>query len=256
MIGDVKTGEIARYEEGLLYQSLSRTTDGYFWGDNAVVDPRIRNLECFGTGFSDVRTPNGAREVRWRQLLGQYNGAIDAEIGKRMLADTFDTYLGYISPSARTICAHSDVDPCYDSGLTPFTPFGSVDGKVVTSADVKALSLWARCGRADGTEFDAEEFLRQRPQWDWQRGYLKDRPQRRGPTSSRAAPAGIDRACFQVPELRAGGRIRSSAVPDVQLSRSATTIRRGRWCARRRKQSPSTAMAGSGALTGSGAATG
>ncbi|HTQ21447.1 C45 family autoproteolytic acyltransferase/hydolase [Mycobacterium sp.] len=177
LIGDVKTGEIARYEEGLLYQSLSRTTDGYFWGDNAVTDPRIRNLECFGTGFSDVRTPNGAREVRWRQLLGQYNGRIDVEVGKRMMGDTFDTYLGYIHPSARTICAHSDVDPCHFSGLTPFTPFGSVDGKVATSADIKALNLWARCGRADGTEFDAEQFLRQHPQWDWQRGYLKGRPQ-------------------------------------------------------------------------------
>jgi Phospholipase B len=177
LLGDVKTGEIARYEEGLLYQSLSRTTDGYFWGDNQPVDPRIRNLECFGTGFSDVRTPNGAREVRWRQLLGQYNGSVDAEVGKRMLGDTFDTYLGYIHPSARTICAHSDVDPCFDSGLTPFTPFGSVDGKVVSSADIRALSLWARSGRADGAEFDAEEFLRRHPQWDWQRGYLKDRPQ-------------------------------------------------------------------------------
>jgi hypothetical protein len=177
LIGDVKTGEIARYEEGLLYQSLSRTTDGYFWGDNQPQDPRIRNLECFGTGFSDVRTPNGAREVRWRQLLGQYNGSIDAEVGKRMLGDTFDTYLGYIHPSSRTICAHSDVDPCFDSGLTPFTPFGSVDGKVVSSADIEALSLWAVSGRADGTEFDADEFLRQHPQWDWQRGYLKDRPQ-------------------------------------------------------------------------------
>ena len=176
LIGDVKTGEIARYEEGLLYQSLSRTTDGYFWGDNAPVDPRIRNLECFGTGFSDVRTPNGAREVRWRQMLSQHNGHIDGDVGKRMLADTFDTYLGYIHPSSRTICAHSDVDPCHFSGLTPFTPFGSVDGKVATSADIKALNLWARCGRADGTEFDAEQFL-QHPQWDWQRGYLKDRPQ-------------------------------------------------------------------------------
>jgi hypothetical protein len=37
--------------------------------------------------------------------------------------------------------------------------------------------VWARCGRADGTEFDADQFLRQHPQWDWQRGYLKDRPQ-------------------------------------------------------------------------------
>jgi hypothetical protein len=52
-----------------------------------------------------------------------------------------------------------------------------VDGKVASSADIKELNLWARCGRADGTEFDAEQFLQQHPQWDWQRGYLKDRPQ-------------------------------------------------------------------------------
>jgi len=181
------------------------------------VDPRIRNLECFGTGFSDVRTPNGAREVRWRQMLSQHNGHIDGDVGKRMLADTFDTYLGYIHPSSRTICAHSDVDPCHFSGLTPFTPFGSVDGKVATSADIKALNLWARCGRADGTEFDAEQFLQQHPQWDWQRGYLKDRPQAtRGRTSSRAAPAGPDRACLQMPQLRAGGAVRGAAVPDVR----------------------------------------
>ena len=46
-----------------------------------------------------------------------------------MIADTFDPYLNYTRPSARTICAHSDEDPCENSGLTPFTPFGSVDAK-------------------------------------------------------------------------------------------------------------------------------
>jgi hypothetical protein len=71
----------------------------------------------------------------------------------------------------------ADIDPCLGSGLTPFTPFGSLDGTVVTSADVKAFSLWGRAGRAGGTEFDVEEFLRQHPQWDWQRGHLQDRPQ-------------------------------------------------------------------------------
>jgi Phospholipase B len=177
LIGDVKTGEIARYEEGLLYQSLARKTDGYFWGDNAPTDPRIRNLECSGTGFSDIRTPNGARQVRWQQLLSDHDGHIDTEAARRMLGDTFDQYLGYVQPSARTICAHSDADPCQFSDLTPFTPFGSVDGKVVTSADVESLSLWARFGRADGAEFIAEDFLRMHPQWNWQRGYLKDRPQ-------------------------------------------------------------------------------
>ena len=40
LIGDVKTGEIARYAEGLLYQSLSRTTDRLSSG--ATTNRRIR----------------------------------------------------------------------------------------------------------------------------------------------------------------------------------------------------------------------
>ncbi|OBB99277.1 peptidase C45 [Mycobacterium sp. 852002-40037_SCH5390672] len=178
LIGDVKTGEIARYEQGLLHQSLARKSDGYFWGDNAPADPRIRNLECSATGFSDIRSPSGAREVRWQQLLGEHDGHIDTEAARRMLADTFDPYLGDVHPSARTICAHSDADPCQFNAVIPFTPHGSVDGKVVTSADIESMSLWARFGRADGTEFIAENFLRMHPQWNWQRGYLEDRPAR------------------------------------------------------------------------------
>ncbi len=179
LIGDIKTGEIARYEQGLLYQSLSRKTDGYFWGDNSPADPRIRNLECTATEFSDIRTPNGAREVRWQQLLSEHDGRIDTEAARCMLGDTFDVYLDRVQPSARTICSHSDADPCQFGGaMKPFIPFGSVDGKVVASADVEAMSLWARFGRADGAEFVAEEFFRMHPQWNWQRGHLKDRPQR------------------------------------------------------------------------------
>ncbi|MCV7092010.1 C45 family autoproteolytic acyltransferase/hydolase [Mycobacterium interjectum] len=178
LIGDVKSGEIARYEQGLLYQSLLRKTDGYFWGDNAPWDPRIRNLECRATGFSDIRSPDGAREVRWQQLLAEHAGHIDTETARRMLGDTFDPYLGYAQPSARTICAHYDADPCQFSNVTAFTPHGSVDGKVVTAADVESMSLWARFGRADGAEFVAEDFLRVHPQWNWQRGYLRDRPHR------------------------------------------------------------------------------
>jgi hypothetical protein len=39
------------------------------------------------------------------------------------------------------------------------------------------MNLWARYGRADGAPFDVEEFLSQHPQWNWQQGYLKSRPQ-------------------------------------------------------------------------------
>ena len=83
LIGDLETGEIANYEQGLIYQNLQKKTDGYFWGDNAPTDPRIRNLESTDTGYNDVRQQTGARRVRWPQLLEQYDGRIDAEIGER-----------------------------------------------------------------------------------------------------------------------------------------------------------------------------
>jgi hypothetical protein len=182
LIGDIKTNEIANYEQGLIYQSFEKKSDGWFFGDNAPNDPRIRNLESTDTGYNDVRQQTGARRVRWPQLLNQYHGRIDARIGQTMLADTFDPYLGYINPSSRTISSHYDTDPMYyvsDPNAVwniPFYPAGSVDGKVTTAEAARSMSMWGRFGRADGAPFDAEEFLRLHPQWNWQRGYLKSRP--------------------------------------------------------------------------------
>lgn len=182
LIGDTKTNEIANYEQGLVYQLLEKKTDGYFYGDNAPTDPRIRNLESTDTGYSDVRQQTGARRVRWPQMLAQHDGAIDADVGQAMLADTFDPYLGYTNPSSRTICSHYDEDPMYfvsDPNAiwnVPFYPAGSVDAKVTTAKQAAKMSMSGRFGRADGAAFDADEFLRLHPQWGWQAGYLVSRP--------------------------------------------------------------------------------
>jgi hypothetical protein len=182
LVGDIKTGEVADYEQGLLYQDLQKKTDGWFYGDNAPSDPRIRFVESSDTGYNDVRQQTGARRVRWPQLLRQYDGKIDEHVGRSMLADTVDPYLGYINPSSRTICSHYDIDPMYyvsDPNAVwnvPFYPAGSVDGKVTTAAMAEQLRLSAIFGRADGAPFDAEAFLRIHPQWDWQGGYLQSRP--------------------------------------------------------------------------------
>jgi len=182
LIGDIKTGEIADYEQGLIYQDLRKKNDGWFFGDNAPHDPRIRNVESSDTGYNDVRQQTGARRVRWPQLLAQYDGRIDAEIGQRMLGDTFDPYLGYTNPSSRTVCSHYDADPMYyvsDPNAVwnvPFYPAGSVDGKVTTAAMAEEMSMWGIFGRADGAPFDAEEFLRLHPQWNWGEDLLYSRP--------------------------------------------------------------------------------
>ena len=182
LAGDINANEIAKYEQGLKYQNLSKRRDGWFFGDNAPDDPRIRNLECTDVGYSDIRQQTGARRMRWPQVLAQFDGRIDAQAGQTMLADTFDVYLMRINPSSRTICSHYDVDPMeYASDPNavwnvPYFPGGSVDGKVTTADMARTLGMRARFGRADGVPFDADEFLRIHPQWNWQQGYLVSRP--------------------------------------------------------------------------------
>ena len=177
LLGDVNTGEIARFELGLKYSSLGRTYDGYFTGFNVAIDLQIRNQECENSGYSDIRKPMGARRVRWKQLITQHFGKIDVEIAKEMLADHYDIYLNKENPCSRTICAHYDLDPMeFWPERLPFSPQGAVDGKVIDSKMAKRMSLWARWGSSCGMAFDATKFLEEHPQYDWLEGYLKDRP--------------------------------------------------------------------------------
>ncbi len=180
LIGNIKTGEIMRFELGLKYYSITKKKDGYFIGFNAPIDPRIRNLECSNTGFADIRRHQGARQVRLTQLMREYYGKINAEIAKKILADHYDVYLHKINPCSRTIDGHYELDArefmCQPGRPLPFQPRGTVDGKVLTTALAKKMSFWARWGNSSGMPFYAEGFLKRHIQWEYLRGYLKDRP--------------------------------------------------------------------------------
>ena len=135
------------------------------------------------TTASTIRASRaGARRQRWMELIDQYYGKIDLEVVKKMLADTYDVYLGYNCPSSRDICSHYDVDPQYYADdpdavwNIPFYPAGSCDAKAAGPDDVKHLKMWGRYGRADGVEFNARDFMDQHPLWKWMDGYLEDRP--------------------------------------------------------------------------------
>lgn len=181
LLGDIKTKEIARFELGLDYSDLQKSKNGCFAGFNAPEDPQIRNLECSDTGYDDLRT-NGNRRVRWDALISRCYGHIDIKTAMRMLADHGDAYLGQAdAPSGRTLCGHQDADPVRFGGegaILPFFPGGALDAKVSTGRLASNLSFWARFGRSCGEPFSAEGFLREHPQWAWQRGFLKDRPTR------------------------------------------------------------------------------
>ncbi|MCF7697272.1 phospholipase [Mycetohabitans sp. B2] len=179
LLGDTKTGEIARYELGLHYSGFEVTKDGFYSGFNTANDLKIRNQECVSEGddYNDVRR-NGARRLRWMQLMEKHHGRIDVELAKEIIADHYDVYLDRDDhPSSRTLCGHLELDDARFGGATqgPFNPWGANDGKVVDSDMAVRLELWARWGHPCGRPFDAQAFMCRHPQWNWLNGYMRDR---------------------------------------------------------------------------------
>jgi len=178
LLGDINTNEIARFEQGLEFSDLKKLNNGYFTGFNAPEDPQIRNLECSYTEYNDVRG-DGARRVRWKQLIEKYYGQIDIKTARLMLEDHYDVYLKQEEhPSSRTLCGHSDVDPYEfggESGGNAYSPEGALDGKVVSGKLAKDFAFWARFGRSCGEPFYVEKFIKKNPQWSWQKEFLQDR---------------------------------------------------------------------------------
>ena len=182
LLGDTKTGEIARYELGLHYSGFESTKDGFFSGYNSATDRKIRDQECVhegeGENAGDARN-NGARRLRFMQLAEMHHGKIDLELAKQMIADHHDVYLNRDdSPSSRTICGHLELDDARSGGNDqgPFNPWGASDGKVVDSEMARDLAFWARWGHPCGKPFDAQAFMKRHPQWNWLNGYMRDRP--------------------------------------------------------------------------------
>ncbi|WP_201798118.1 C45 family autoproteolytic acyltransferase/hydolase [Photobacterium kishitanii] len=182
LIGDINNNHIAKFGQGRVYQYFNELKSGYFTGENVSVDPRLRYIEGSDVDYNDIRQQEGARRLRWIQLMHKYNGKIDVAVGQKMLGDTYDVYLNKIDASSRNICAEYDKDsqPYVSDPAAvwnvPFTPAGSVDGKVANSNDIKNLTISARFGRANGAPFDAKAFIKAHQQWGWQSGYLLSRP--------------------------------------------------------------------------------
>lgn len=173
LVGDVKTGEIARLELGLKHVGFERTKDGYFVGSNLAENLQVLRLET-SQSETDIRVSDVARRVRWKQLMKENRGRIDLELAKAFEADHRDTYLGEERLGARSLCAHWE-NETGDPDEVPFNPSGTVDAKVVDSGMAKRMAFSARWGSACGTSFDAAAFLEKHPQFEWLTDILPSR---------------------------------------------------------------------------------
>lgn len=176
LVGDRRSGEIARLELGLKNQPLERTKDGFFVGSNFPNDPKLTAEE---TTFKpdDLGNCCNARRKRWEQLMAEYRGRIDVQAGKRFLADHVDTRTGETQPGGRTLCGHLELDPGgAEWDWAPFYPGGASQSKVIDSRLASDLSFWACMGHACGVSFRAEPYLQQHPDFAWQKPFLRDMP--------------------------------------------------------------------------------
>jgi len=175
LIGDRKTGEIARFELGLKNHRVWRTKDGYFVGSNFPSDPKLTSEE---TKFDPHNSRNSAnaRHTRWEQLMKVAKGKIDANWAERAMSDHYDVVLQKEEPTERTLCGHADTSsrgvPEWAWG--PYHPGGAVQGKVMDTQMAAALSFRARMGHPCGADFLAKPFLAKHPEYAWQAPILRD----------------------------------------------------------------------------------
>ena len=179
LFADTRTNEIMRFELGLKYHDVKRSKNGYFYGCNFAFSPEIRNLECYDTGYCDVRRHQGSRQVRIPDLIEEHKGKINIEVAKKIISDHYDVYLHKINPCSRTICSHYDLDAreymSDPSRPKPFQARGVVDGAVMDTASAKNMAFHMRWGNSCGIPFHAKEYCNQHRQWSHLEPYLHDR---------------------------------------------------------------------------------
>ena len=174
LLGDINTNEIARLELGLKCVAFEKKKDGYFIGSNVAEDLKLLRLET-KVEETNIKYSGVARRVRWKQLMKQFAGKIDAEQAQAFEGDHLDVYLNQNAPSCRTLCAHWDLMPSLPGPMRPLTQAGRSMQRSLIQKWQSACRSWPAGAR------DAERPLMRRSTSSpspvrLDDGLLKDRP--------------------------------------------------------------------------------
>ncbi len=78
-------------------------------------------------------------------------------------------------PNERTLCGRVEVSPRgvpeWDWG--PYYPGGTIHSKVTDGSLAGRLAFWSQMGH-NGSDFLADPFLKEHPEYEWMRGLLRD----------------------------------------------------------------------------------
>jgi hypothetical protein len=176
LIGDRKTGEIAYLELGLKNTPLWRTKDGYYVSSNFARDPKLLKEETDGFDPNDLSSSMNARHVRAEEMVQHAKGTIDVQFAQEFLSDHYDSFERKEEPNERTLCGHVDTSSrgVPQWGRDPYSDEGAVQGKATDSRMAADMSFVARAGHPCGADFLAADFLKDHPEFAWQKPVLRD----------------------------------------------------------------------------------
>ena len=134
LVGDAKTGEICSLMLGCYAWDINRTFNGFYPSCNYPYYDNFREEAGYSVPAPDP--PTSTRALRWLELIDEYYGEIDVEVGKLFFED--------------------DIISSY----SPTRTGGGYDGKVSsTDLVLDNMGMWARWGNAAGKPFDIEAYL-------------------------------------------------------------------------------------------------
>ncbi len=176
LIGDLKTNRIAYLELGLRHTPLTVKSDGFFVSTNFAQNPLVIRDDTPGFNPNDPESSMNARHIRALEFMKEHYGKLDPALAEAYLSDHYDTYEKRVDPDARSLCGHMETsahgEPVW--GDPPFTPSGSVTGKVMDAEMAAKLSFTVRAGHPCGENFLAGPFFKAHPQFDWEKPILHD----------------------------------------------------------------------------------
>ncbi len=175
LVGDIKTGEIARLELGLKDRRVWRTADGIYVGSNFPLDEKLIKDETTFDPNDSTSSPNSRRR-RWEALTTEYKGKIDAETAKTIEGDSYDELTKAREANRCVIAGRVDTDPkgCPEWSWPPYYPGGTVQAKLTTSDLAKNMQFWAHMGNPNGDDFLAAPFFAAHPEYQWEEKVLHD----------------------------------------------------------------------------------
>jgi len=176
LLGNIRTGEIMRFELGKMTHSVLRTMNGVFYGMNMAFDQELLDNEIKRVKY-DFTDSIGSRNHRFAYLLYDvYYGKLDIDVAKDIISDHYDSNLQTVVRNSMGICRHDEYDsdsPKHKRGHG-HRLYGSVDGKVVNSEMSKKLEFYGRFGSACGRSFSIDKHISEHPNYEKFRDYVSN----------------------------------------------------------------------------------